>query len=326
LPDLQPPLIETETISVAFPRRREAMWKPAPPPFVAVDGVSLSIAPGETLGLVGESGSGKSTIGRALLRRHDVSSGTIRFRGEDITHLGGAKLRAMRRHLQPVFQDPYATLNPRMSVGEIVAEPLVVHGLARGDAARERVAELLRLVGLSPDFINRAPQGFSGGQRQRIGIARALALSPDLIIADEPISALDVSIRAQIVNLFKDLQSELGVAYLFIAHDLAIVRHISHRIAILYAGRIVEEGTSEQVFRAPRHPYTRALIASIPVPDPTRRNERLPAVRGELAMDRAAAGCRFAPRCPRASDICRTTTPVLEGAPGKTRAACWHPF
>jgi oligopeptide/dipeptide ABC transporter ATP-binding protein len=324
LPDTTAPLIEADAISVAFPRRREAFWKPVPAPFVAVDGVSLSIRPGETLGLVGESGSGKSTIGRALLRKHAVSSGTIRFRGEDITHLRGKGLKAMRRNMQPVFQDPYATLNPRMSIGEIIAEPLVVHRLAKGSELRERVAELLRLVGLSPDFVDRAPQGFSGGQRQRIGIARALALSPQLIIADEPISALDVSIRAQIVNLFKDLQDRLGVAFLFIAHDLAIVRHISHRIVILYAGRIMEEGTSAQIFQAPRHPYTRALIASIPVPDPTRRDERPSPIRGELVIMRNAVGCSFAPRCPLATDICREQTPQLRGADGQTRVACWH--
>jgi len=322
--DTGKPLLEVSGISVAYPGPRRPFWQGRAEPFIAVDRVSFSIRPGETLGLVGESGSGKSTIGRALLRRLPTVAGSIAFRGEDITRLSGRRLAGIRRHMQPVFQDPYATLNPRMSIGEIIAEPLEIHGLATGSEARLRVRELLQLVGLAPDFIDRPPAGFSGGQRQRIGIARALALSPELIIADEPISALDVSIRAQIVNLFGDLQRRFGMAYLFIAHDLAIVRHISHRIAILYAGRIVEIGDSEQIFRQPRHPYTRALIASVPVPDPTRRHERRPSIAGELVLDREAVGCRFAPRCPLATDTCRQAPPPLADDGSGRLVACWR--
>jgi peptide/nickel transport system ATP-binding protein len=241
----------------------------------AVDGVSFTVAPGETLGLVGESGSGKSTTGRLVLRLDDPTEGRIRFEGQDITHLNAAQLLAVRRKMQVVFQDPFSSLNPRMRVGDAVAEPLKSHRILKTAAERhERVAQLFQRVGLDPRFAERFPHQFSGGQRQRIGIARALAVSPKLIVADEPITALDVSIQAQIVNLFMDLQQEMGMAYLFIAHDLAMVRFLCHRVAVMLRGRIVEMATTEQLFANPRHPYTQALISAMPIPDPDRELAR----------------------------------------------------
>jgi oligopeptide/dipeptide ABC transporter ATP-binding protein len=241
----------------------------------AVDGVTFSVAPGETLGLVGESGSGKSTTGRLVLRLDDPTEGQIRFEGKDITDLGKSALRAVRRRMQVVFQDPYSSLNPRMRVGDAVAEPLVSHRLVANAAERrERVAALFQRVGLDPRFAERFPHQFSGGQRQRIGIARAIAVQPQLIVADEPITALDVSIQAQIVNLFMDLQAEMGVAYLFIAHDLAMVRFLCHRVAVMLRGRIVEMAPTEQLFADARHPYTQALISAMPIPDPDRERAR----------------------------------------------------
>ena len=286
----------------------------------AVEDVSFEIQRGETLGLVGESGSGKTTLGRAILRRIDPWSGTIRFDGQDITQVTGKQLRALRRRMQLVFQDPYASLNPRMNVLELVAEPLIVHGLAKdADAARADVQALLERCGLPVDTADRYPHAFSGGQRQRIGIARALALRPDFIVADEPVSALDVSVRAQVVNLLQDLQQELGLTYLFIAHDLSVVRHISHRIAILYAGRLVELAPTEQVYERPLHPYTEALLSSVPIPDPPAQRPRRRIVRtGEIRYPvDPPPGCRFQTRCPLVHDRCRTATPPLEEkAPG----------
>jgi len=269
---------------------------------------------------VGESGSGKTTTGRAVLRRVDPAEGTIRFRGDDITGIKGKELRQLRRHMQLVFQDPYASLNPRMTVLELVAEPLVVHGLAKSPKdARDEVAALLDRCGLPVDTVDRYPHAFSGGQRQRIGIARALALKPDFIVADEPVSALDVSVRAQVVNLLQDLQQDLQLTYLFIAHDLSVVRHISHRIAILYAGRLVEIAPTENVYEHPLHPYTEALLSSVPIPDPPKQRERRRIVlSGEIPnpVD-PPPGCRFQSRCPLVHDRCRAETPVLEEkAPG----------
>jgi peptide/nickel transport system ATP-binding protein len=241
----------------------------------AVDGVSFHIAPGETLGLVGESGSGKSTTGRLVLRLDEPTGGIIHFEGQDISKLHKSALRPMRRRMQVVFQDPYSSLNPRMRVGDAVGEPLLAHGVVKNKAQRrEKVAELFRRVGLEPSFAERFPHQFSGGQRQRIGIARAIALRPQLIVADEPITALDVSIQAQIVNLFQDLQEEMGVAYLFIAHDLAMVRHLCHRVAVMLRGRIVEMAATHQLFANPRHPYTQALISAMPIPDPDKEEGR----------------------------------------------------
>lgn len=309
------PLVEVEGLSIKFPVGRSGFWGGSMRYVHAVDDVSFSIAPGETLGLVGESGSGKTTTGRAVLRRIPPSSGTIRFRGEDITTTKGAALRQLRRHMQLVFQDPYASLNPRMTVLELVAEPLVVHGLAKDAAeARPQVVDLLDRCGLPVDTVDRYPHAFSGGQRQRIGIARALALRPEFIVADEPVSALDVSVRAQVVNLLQDLQQELGLTYLFIAHDLSVVRHISHRIAILYAGRLVEIAPTDEVYDRPLHPYTEALLSSVPIPDPPlQRQRRRIVLSGEIPnpVD-PPPGCRFASRCPLVHDRCTRETPQLE--------------
>ena len=316
----QQPLVEVRDLSIHFPIGGSGLLGRNRRYVHAVDDVSFSIAKGETLGLVGESGSGKTTTGRAILRRIDATAGSIHFAGNDITHLKGRPLRDLRRHMQLVFQDPYASLNPRMSVLELIAEPLIVHGLARNtDDARPAVVELLDRCGLPSDTADRYPHAFSGGQRQRIGIARALALRPDFIVADEPVSALDVSVRAQVVNLLQELQQELGLTYLFIAHDLSVVRHISHRIGILYAGRLVELASTDDVYERHRHPYTEALLSSVPIPDPPlQRARRRIVLSGEVPnpVD-PPAGCRFAGRCPIAEDRCRVETPMLEQkAPG----------
>jgi peptide/nickel transport system ATP-binding protein len=292
----------------------------------AVDGVSLTIRRGETLGLIGESGSGKTTIGRAILRRAPLTRGRVRFDGQDITTLAGEPLRRLRRRMQPVMQDPYASLNPRMTIAEIVGEPLEVHGLAPDRRERDsKVAAMLALVGLPEDAAGRYPHAFSGGQRQRIGIARALALEPELIVADEPVSALDVSIRAQIVNLMQELQARLGIAYLFIAHDLVVVRHISHRIAILYCGQVVETASREDIYERPRHPYTEALLSAVLAPRPSRvRARKRIVLSGEIPNPmNVPAGCRFHTRCPYAEPRCRMEAPPFEEkAPGHW-AACW---
>lgn len=315
------PLVVADRLGVRYPVPRQSIFRRAPD-FVALDDVSFTIASGETLGVVGESGSGKSTIGRALLGRLRPSSGRVIFDGRDLSTLGSEELRQLTRQIQPVFQDPYGSLNPRMTVAQIVGEPLLVHGIAQGAEARERVDALLERVGLPRDTGNRHPGTFSGGQRQRIGIARALAAEPRFIVADEPVSALDVSIRAQIANLFRDLQEQLGLAYLFIAHDLAVVRYVSHRIAVVYAGRIVELAPREAIYRTPRHPYTRALLDAVPSPDPRRRH-RPTSVRGELGA-RPETGCAFAPRCPLADARCRAEAPPLTQTDGGHLAACWH--
>jgi peptide/nickel transport system ATP-binding protein len=314
------PLVEVKNLSIRFPVGGAGFWGTTKRFVHAVDDVSFTIDGGTTLGLVGESGSGKTTTGRAVLRRIDATEGTIHFRGNDITHVKGRDLRELRRHMQLVFQDPYASLNPRMSVLELVAEPLIIHGLAKdADDARPQVVDLLDRCGLPVDTVDRFPHAFSGGQRQRIGIARALALRPDFIVADEPVSALDVSVRAQVVNLLQELQQELGLTYLFIAHDLSVVRHISHRIGILYAGRLVELASTDDVYERHQHPYTEALLSSVPIPDPPlQRARRRIVLSGEVPnpVD-PPAGCRFAGRCPIAEDRCRVETPLLEQkAPG----------
>jgi oligopeptide/dipeptide ABC transporter ATP-binding protein len=320
------PLVEVDRLSIRFPVGRVGFWGGQVRYVHAVDDVSFAIAPGETLGLVGESGSGKTTTGRAILRRIDPHSGTIRFKGDDITNVRGKPLRQLRRHMQLVFQDPYASLNPRMTVLELVAEPLLVHGLANDlDDARDRVAALLDRCGLPVDTVDRYPHAFSGGQRQRIGIARALALEPDFVVADEPVSALDVSVRAQVVNLLQDLQQDLGLTYLFIAHDLSVVRHISHRIAILYAGKLVELAPTESVYEEPLHPYTEALLSAVPIPDPPlQRARRRIVLTGEIPnpVD-PPPGCRFQTRCPLVHDRCRVETPPLEEKRPGHLAACW---
>ncbi|WMD22226.1 ABC transporter ATP-binding protein [Achromobacter seleniivolatilans] len=319
------PLLQARDIRVHYPVR-SAGWFSKPVLARAVDGVSLEIARGETLGLVGESGSGKTTLGRAVLRRTPLAGGSIHFKGQDITHAGKAQLRELRRHMQLVFQDPSTSLNPRHTVFEAIAEPLIVHGWNAGrDALRRRVAELIDQVGLPADAAERYPHAFSGGQRQRVGIARALAIRPDLIVADEPVSALDVSVRAQIINLFQDLQQELGLSFLLIAHDLAVVRHVSHRIAIMYAGQVVETGSRDDIYERPLHPYTRGLLAAVPEPERGASLRQVYAVAaGEPPSPMSPpSGCRYHPRCPQAVERCRLAAPPLEQrAPGHA-AACW---
>ncbi|HEY3501094.1 MAG TPA: oligopeptide/dipeptide ABC transporter ATP-binding protein [Polyangiaceae bacterium] len=290
----------------------------------AVDDVSFEIAPGETLGLVGESGSGKTTVGRAILRLVEPTSGRVLFEGADLAAAGADELRVLRRHLQVIFQDPYSSLNPRHRVIDIVGEPLEVHGLYRGAAIERRVLELLTRVGLSAAHLNRYPHEFSGGQRQRIGIARALALEPRLVICDEPVSALDVSIQAQVVNLLQELRRELGLAYLFIAHDLSVVRHLSHRVAVMYLGELVEIAPVKRLFAAPAHPYTRALLAAIPVPDPTEPRRRL-VLTGDIPSPLAPpAGCRFHTRCPAVMDRCKSEPPPSYEVEGGHAVRCFH--
>ncbi len=291
----------------------------------AVDGLNFSVVKGETLGLVGESGCGKSTTGRAILQLYKPTEGHVYFDGTDLTLLKGDQLRQQRRRMQMIFQDPYASLNPRMTVGAIVGEPLEVHGYGNKQEIRERVQELLRIVGLNPYFVNRYPHEFSGGQRQRIGVARALAVNPDFIVCDEPISALDVSIQAQIINLLEDLQAQFGLTYLFIAHDLSVVRHISDRVAVMYLGKIVELTDRNELYENPLHPYTQALLSAVPIPDPEIEEKRRRIIlEGDVPSPaNPPVGCNFSTRCPRVMDVCRQQEPEFKEAGAGHLVACW---
>jgi len=328
-----PPLLEVEHLVVHFPIKRGVLFDRTVGQVHAVSDVSLALAEGETLGVVGESGCGKTTLVRAIARLVDATDGAIRFRGTDITHAGRRALQPVRRELQMVFQDPQASLNPRKRVGQIVGAPLgLQNGDGNGDSGEAtvgaRVRELLERVGLSAEHVNRFPHEFSGGQRQRIGIARALATDPHLILLDEPVSALDVSVQAQVVNLLDDLQDDLRLSYVFVAHDLSVVRHVSDRIAVMYLGKIVESSPAEELYVKPIHPYTAALLDAIPIPDPqeNRARERH-VVRGEPPnpID-PPSGCRFRTRCPRATELCARVEPPLAQYPGGHLAACHHPL
>ncbi len=322
------PLLEAIDLVKQFPLRSAAFGRGRSDVVHAVDGVSLAVHKGETLGIVGESGCGKSTLGRLLVRLHEPTSGTVRFGGDDITRLSRSELRPYRRELQMIFQDPYASLNPRKRVGQILADPFRIHRQAGRAETERRVKELLEVVGLSPEHVNRYPHEFSGGQRQRIGVARALALNPKLIVADEPVSALDVSIQAQVINLLDDLQDEFGLTYVFIAHDLGVVHHVSDRIAVMYLGVVVEIGPSDALFLRPVHPYTEALLSAIPAieDDDEVRRERV-VLEGEVPSPvDPPSGCRFHPRCRYATDICTIEQPPLVAGRDGRLAACHHPL
>ncbi len=314
-------LLEVRGLKKYFPIRR-GIFSRISGYVRAVDGVDLTLRRGETLGLVGESGSGKTTTGRCILRLMEPTGGSIRFEGVDLLSLSSSAMRRMRREMQVIFQDPFSSLNPRMKVGNIVGEPLAIHRIARGADREEMVAALLKRVGLEPSAMSRYPHEFSGGQRQRIGIARALALRPKLVICDEPVSALDVSIQAQVVNLLMDLQEEFSLTYLFIAHDLSVVEHISDRVAVMYLGRIVEVADAGTLYREPKHPYTKALLSAIPALDPESRGRRV-SLKGDLPSPASPpAGCAFHPRCPVAVEACAREEPPLLEVGGGHLASC----
>ncbi|HEX7267217.1 MAG TPA: dipeptide ABC transporter ATP-binding protein [Streptosporangiaceae bacterium] len=322
-------LLRVEHVKKYFPIRKGVLLQREVARVHAVDDVSFEVRPGETLGLVGESGCGKSTLARCIARLYELTSGSITFDGRDISRMPRRGLRPVRRGMQIVFQDPYASLNPRKRVGTIISDPLRIHRRGSRDEIKRQVRQLLELVGLSPEHVNRYPHEFSGGQRQRIGVARALALHPKLIIADEPVSALDVSIRAQVINLLDDLQDELSLTYIFIAHDLGVVRHVSDRIAVMYLGKIVEISPAEELYQRPVHPYTEALLSAVPIPDPDLSEQREHIVlEGDVPSPVAPPpGCRFHPRCRYATDICsREEPPLVAHASPDHVAACHHPL
>ncbi|HEY0501333.1 MAG TPA: dipeptide ABC transporter ATP-binding protein [Kutzneria sp.] len=310
------PLLQVKDLYKSFPVRGGGIIPRTVGQVQAVHGVSFDLAAGETLGLVGESGSGKSTTGRAILQLHKPSSGSVRFEGKELTTMHPRELQGVRRDMQIVFQDPYASLDPRWQVNDIIAEPLRIHRFGSGEAVQQRINQLMEIVGLNPEHRNRYAHEFSGGQRQRIGIARALALNPKFVVLDEPVSALDVSVQAGVVNLLEELQQELNLAYLFVAHDLSVVRHISHRVAVMYLGSLVEVGPRELIYSKPMHPYTQALLSAVPVPDPKRERERQRnriVLTGDVPSPvNPPSGCRFRTRCWKAQDICATEAPELK--------------
>jgi peptide/nickel transport system ATP-binding protein len=320
-------LLRLTDLTKHFPTRRPGIITRPDAPVKAVDGISLEVRPGETVGLVGESGCGKSTAGRTMLRLLDPTSGTIEFAGEDVTTVEGHRLRQLRREMQMVFQDPYGSLNPRHTVGKIVAAPYEIQGIKPEGGVRKAVQELMERVGLNPEHYNRYPHEFSGGQRQRIGVARAIALQPRLLVCDEPVSALDVSIQAQVINLLEDIQDEQGLAYVFVAHDLSVVRHISDRVVVMYLGKIMEEADRDTLYERPLHPYTHALLSAVPVPDPNHesRRERI-LLTGDLpSPQNPPSGCVFRTRCPKAQEKCAVEVPLpIEREPGH-RVACHFP-
>jgi oligopeptide transport system ATP-binding protein len=321
----QSPLLDIRDLKVHFPVTEGFIIQRQVGVVKAVDGVNLSVNPGETLGLVGESGSGKTTVGRAILKLEEATAGQIILNGEEISDWKGTRLREARRHLGMVFQDPFGSLNPRMSAGNLVGEPLKIHGLTNSKSEyRRRVAELLSLVGLNPQMAGRYPHEFSGGQRQRIGVARALASKPDVIVLDEPVSALDVSIQAQVINLIKDLQTEFGLAYIFIAHDLSVVRNISDRVAVMYLGKIVETGARDELYNNPKHPYTQALLSAVPTANPVlERTRNRIVLEGDIPSPlNPPSGCVFRTRCPVATEECSQILPELQNIEGTHSAAC----
>ncbi len=317
-------LVEVRGLKKYFPITQGIILQRKVADVKAVDGLDFDIRRGETLGLVGESGCGKSTTGRTILQLYRPTAGEVLFDGKDLTRLQGEELRKMRRHMQMIFQDPYASLNPRMTVGDIIGEPLEVHNIAKGKEKKERVQELLQIVGLNPYFVNRYPHEFSGGQRQRIGVARALAVNPDFIVCDEPISALDVSIQAQVINLLEELQERFHLTYLFIAHDLSVVRHISDRVAVMYLGKIVELTDRKSLYSNPLHPYTKALLSAVPIPDPVieEKRERIILVGDVPSPVNPPKGCRFHTRCPLAIDICKRVDPEFRDVGNTHFVAC----
>jgi len=320
-------ILEVRDLVKYYPVTRGIVFKKTIGHVQAVDGVSFDLHKGETLGVVGESGCGKSTLAKVLMHLEKPTSGGVNFNGQDIYKLGAGGLRRLRRNIQLVMQDPYTSLNPRMTVGDLVGEPYEIHPeVAPKSSRRQKVQELLEVVGLNPEHINRYPHQFSGGQRQRIGIARALALRPEIIVCDEPVSALDVSIQAQVMNLLEKLQDEFGLSYIFIAHDLSVVRHLADRVAVMYLGKIVELGTEDEIYERPTHPYTQALLSAVPVPDPnSRKNKAIIRLTGDVpSPTNPPSGCRFRTRCWKAQEICATEVPLLEARPGSDHPSACH--
>jgi oligopeptide/dipeptide ABC transporter ATP-binding protein len=319
-------LLDVRGLKMYFPITQGIIFQRTVGHVRAVDDISFSIKRGQTLGLVGESGSGKTTIGRTLIRLYKPTAGEVLFDGEDLAKLQGEQLRQMRRRIQMVFQDPYASLNPRYTIGSLVAEPMYIYRTGTNQEIRERTAELLRVVGLRPEYIDRYPHEFSGGQRQRIAVARALAINPEFVIADEPVSALDVSVRAQVLNLLQRLQKQFHLTYLFVSHDLSVVRHVADRIAVMYLGKIVEIADRDELYAAPKHPYTKALLSAVPIPDPKieRKRQRI-ILSGDLPSPiNIPKGCRFHTRCPMAQSICREIEPPFEAKEGREHYAACH--